>query len=180
MVEDDAQRAALTSPVRLELIEHLAAIGPASVRDLAARVGSTTHALHYHVRQLRDVGLLVPAGSRRSGARDETLYDLIAERIEISMDSSHGAQAGIKTARTILRKAERDFTAIAEAAPERLEAGDGMACRARARLSRGAHKEVLQHLAAIDRIFQRELKREHPPQARTEAFTMTVVFVPEV
>ena len=96
------------------------------------------------------------------------------------MDTDEGAEAGVKTIRTILRRAERDFRAIAEAAPERLEAGDGIACRARARLSRGAHKEVLRHIAAIERIFNQELRREHPPQARTENFTMTMVFVPEV
>ena len=180
LVTDQAQRAALASPARVEVIEHLCVIGPASVRELADRIGVSPHALHYHVRRLRDVGLLVAAGSRKSGPRDEALYDIVADRIEIAVDAGAGAAAEARTVRTILRRAERDFTAVATTAPERLEADEGRASRARARLSKGARKQVIRHLEAIDGIFADQIRRDHPPQAHTEPFTLTVVFVPEV
>ena len=69
LVEDEAQRDALTSPVRQEILEHLVQIGPSSVRDLADRLERTPHALHYHVRRLLEVGLIAHTGSSKSGRR---------------------------------------------------------------------------------------------------------------
>jgi DNA-binding transcriptional ArsR family regulator len=178
-IKDDTQRAALRSPVRIEILEHLALMGPASVRDLADRMGSSPHALHYHVRQLRDVGLLRVTGSRKSGSRDEALYDAVADRLEISADGEGGGESVGHAARSILRRAERKFAAVADTAPERLEAGDGFAGLSRARISKTAHKEVVRHIKAIEAIFAEEFRREPPPQARTEMYGFTYVLCPE-
>jgi DNA-binding Lrp family transcriptional regulator len=182
LIENPAQQAALTSPLRLELLEHLVVIGPASVRDLAARMERTTHALHYHVRQLVEAGVVEQTGSRKSGPRDEAIYDVVAERIEVAVDTSLRAdeRPQTKIARAVLRRAERDYAALAAADPERLGADDVYAGRLRGRLSSRARAGVMKHVRAIERIFLQELRREHPPQARLEIFTATIAVLPEM
>jgi DNA-binding Lrp family transcriptional regulator len=181
IIEDPARQAALTSPVRLELLEHLGVIGPASVRDLATRMERTTHALHYHVRQLVAAGVIEQTGSRKSGPRDEALYDVVAERFEVAVDTRRRAdeRPQVKLARAVLRRADRDYAALAASDPERLDADDVYAGRLRGRLSARARADVIKHIRAIERIFVEELRREHPPQARLEVVTATIAVLPE-
>lgn len=181
LLEEAAQREALTSPVRLELIEHLGQVGPASVRTLAERMDRSPHALHYHVRRLVEVGLVVQTGTARSGRRDEALFDVVADRFELPIEPHGGAvfESELRTVRAVLRRAERDFTALAETAPERLGGGDGFTGRLRARLSRRGRDDVMRHLRAIQRVFADELRRDHPPQTHLETYTLTTVFLPE-
>ena len=178
IVTDAAQHSALASPIRLEVLEHLGDIGPTSVRDLAKRMDRSPHALHYHMRCLTEVGLVVQAGTRKSGSRDEAVFDVIADLIEVDFESDGSFNAELKAVRAILRRAERDFTAQAAVNPERLGGNDGYAGRLRGRLSRSARDDVMRHLRAIQRIFTEE-RRDHPPQARVETYTMTTVFLPE-
>lgn len=185
-ISDPDQRAAMTSPLRLEIIEHLGAIGPASVRDLAERMQRSTHALHYHVRLLEEIGLIKRTGTRKSGPRDEALYDVAANRFELAPSRpetrERDADAELPEARTvraILRKAEREFIEALVDDPARLERDGCFAGRLRARLSATARREVERHLAAIQRIFADELRRDHPPQSRLETCTLTAVYLQE-
>ncbi len=77
------QRAALTSPLRLEILEHFLVAGPAAVDEIAARIGRAPDSLYYHLRMLVKVGLLRPRGSRKSGKRDTKLYAVVSPRIEL-------------------------------------------------------------------------------------------------
>ena len=79
----------------------------------------------------------------------------------------------------VLRLARRDYTALAESAPNRLDSPDVFAGRLRARLSVSAKNEVMKHLRAIERLFAEELVHEHPPQAKVETYSLTAVLVPE-
>ncbi|MBT8484215.1 MAG: helix-turn-helix transcriptional regulator [Phycisphaerales bacterium] len=182
LIEDPARQAALTSPVRLELLEHLGVIGPATVRDLAERMERTTHALHYHVRQLVEAGIVVQTGSRKSGPRDEAIYDVVAERIEVAIDKRRRTdeRPQVKIARAVFRRAERDYAALAAADPERLDADDVYAGRVRARMSARARAEVMKHVRAIERIFLAEMRKKHPPQTRLEILTATMAVLPEL
>jgi predicted transcriptional regulator len=177
VITDEAQRAAMTSPARLEILEHLGLVGPATVRDLAERMERSPHALHYHVRRLVEVGLMVQTGSRKSGPRDQAVYDVVADRLEVDVDDDG---LGTKTMRSMLRCVEREFEAVAATDPDRLGGKDGFTGRLRARLSIGARNDVMRHLQEIQRIFEREFRREHPPQARVETYNLTAVFLPDV
>lgn len=180
-VRDPAQREALTSPVRLELLEHLGAIGPASVRDLAARMSRSPHSLHYHVRIMEEAGLLRRTGTVKSGPRDEALFDVVANRYEI--EQSTGARgtdhAEARAIRAVLRKAEREFTDAVATDPALVHRDGCFAGRLRAQLSAKARKDIAQHLTAIQRIFAEELRRDHPPQTRLETCTLTAVYMQE-
>ncbi|MHC5114069.1 MAG: HVO_A0114 family putative DNA-binding protein [Planctomycetota bacterium] len=180
ILEDEAQQTAMTSPVRLEILEHLCVIGPATVRDIAARMDRTPHATHYHVRRLAEAGLIEQTSTRKSGPRDEALYDVVAERYEFAETPDEGIGAHERqTVRAVLRRAERDFTALADTDPERLGGREGFTGRMRARLSTGARDDVMKHVRAIQRIFTEEFRRDHPPQARVETYTCTIVVLPE-
>jgi DNA-binding transcriptional ArsR family regulator len=54
---------ALAHPVRLELIVHLMAEGPATASACARAVGDTPSNCSYHLRRLADVGLVADAAS---------------------------------------------------------------------------------------------------------------------
>jgi len=175
------QREALTSPLRLEILEHLGAVGPAAVRALAARMSRTPHALHYHVRLMEGAGLLRRTGIVKSGPRDEALYDVVADRYEIDRPSAvrEGLAPEAKTIRAVLRRAEREFTEALRSGRARSQEEGCFAGRLRARLSVKARQDVARHLAAIQRIFADELRRDHPPRARPESCTFTAVYLQE-
>src|SRR5215207_4760376 len=73
--------AALTSPVRIELIGALQTHGPASVRELAERMGRPAAGLYHHVRTLERAGVLAEAERRKLGRREEAVYTLTARRV---------------------------------------------------------------------------------------------------
>jgi DNA-binding transcriptional ArsR family regulator len=78
--------AAIASPARQELLGALGD-GPASVRELAARLGRSRQALHHHIAALVSAGLVRASGTRGRGVRKEQVYALEGERIAVR---SHG------------------------------------------------------------------------------------------
>ena len=82
-IEGEAQRRAIASPLRLEILGYFAAGRPLSVKEIAERMGRPATAIHYHVRLLEESGLLEKTGERRDGRRREAEYSMIAEAIAI-------------------------------------------------------------------------------------------------
>ena len=76
----------LTSPVRHELHQVLDLIGPASVREVAKRMGRKAETLYYHVKAMSAEGLIVVVGEGRSGRRTEKIYDVAGRPFRISPD----------------------------------------------------------------------------------------------
>ena len=156
------QRAALTSPLRLEILEHFLFAGPASVDEVAARMGRAPDSLYYHVRMLVKVGLLRPRGSRKSGKRAKTLYAVVARRIELPCRPGSAAltESTMKTMASAFRMAEREMHASLEGGrfEEQGRYRNFYAGRLRSDLSRAALAEVNRHLNAIEDIFSREFK----------------------
>ena len=62
---------ALAHPLRVQILGLLRTYGPATATGLAARLGLTSGALSYHLRQLRDGGLV---SMRRSAADGRDTY----------------------------------------------------------------------------------------------------------
>jgi predicted ArsR family transcriptional regulator len=75
------QAVCLASPVRSEAFWTFSALQPRSVAEVAKDIGKSAQSLHYHVNQLVEVGLLIPAGERQRHARTETLYVWSSENI---------------------------------------------------------------------------------------------------
>lgn len=57
-------------------------IGEGSIAEIAMAIGKTPHSLYHHMEKLQSVGLVLPAGKRRSGARIEQLYRPVAHLLQ--------------------------------------------------------------------------------------------------
>lgn len=175
------QRRAIRSPLRQELLELLDASGPCGVADLATRMGRPADRLYYHVRLLQEAGIIRPAGSRKSGKRDEILYEPAAERFEVEADGdSTDAEHLVATLRPALRRAERELGAAVRAAASDKAAleRDVYAGRMRAHLTSSQRTEVRRHLREIERIFKASSVDEPPPKARAFALTLVLAAAP--
>ncbi len=120
-IEGEAQRRAISSPLRLEILEHFSAGLLLSVREVAERMGRPATAIHYHVRLLaRERSVEEERRTPRRSTR-ETEYSMVADAIAVPGhgQSSEGGEhtLALKTTASAFRMAERDMkAALAEGA----------------------------------------------------------------
>jgi predicted ArsR family transcriptional regulator len=112
-IERPEQIAAVTSPLRLQLMDLAAALGPLSARDLARAAGKRPTAIYHHLQRLEAVGLLV--ARRESGARGRPalLYSSVAPRMRLSRAALHpeNRPALVRAGRSVAGQAARDYAA---------------------------------------------------------------------
>lgn len=168
------QIAAIGSPVRVEIAEHLRHAGSGSVKDLARVMGRSPTALHYHINALRRAGIVRVAWRRRSGKVAEAVYTLAADRILIHTRPGRtpSVRAASKTIAAGLRLALREITrALSEPCPSASGPTRNVhARRLRAALSPEGVARVNRALDELERVFVREIKKntsERPSRART-------------
>jgi predicted transcriptional regulator len=75
---------ALSSPLRHELADRIAALGPISIKDLARATGRRPTAIYHHVQKLETVGLLRAQRENGSRGRPATLYETLAPRMRLA------------------------------------------------------------------------------------------------
>lgn len=169
--------AALSSPVRLEILGELKAVGPCAIRDLAARMDRPADGLYHHIKALIKAGAVVQTGSRASGGRTEALFGLIAPRIAGALDASspRSRRAVIRAASATLRLASREFAAAIEAGE-----GSGKNRRKDIRVSRQktwlnakAVRELTELLTRIE-----ELLSKHAEAKEGRPYALTIGLVP--
>lgn len=181
VVDRPDQLAALTSPVRVQLLELFGLWGPCAVTDIAPHLDRAPDSLYYHVRKLVQVGLLELSGERRAAHRFEALYRLTADEFEIPRKAK-GPKARALTHKAIdavLRLAGREL----KSALEDDDAEDEGAARTlygrrlRARLNKTALRELNRHVTAIEQLFLKAARK--PPRANhTVAVTLVMSPVP--
>lgn len=169
----------LASPARLEVLEQLRADGPASIADLARRLGRSAHSLYYHVHALERAGLLRRRGTRRTLRRDEVVYERIADAIALAYaPSSETATAAVEASgRAVLRRAERVFArSISEGLIEcPTGESDGFVTSRKAWLTPGGIVEVRRLLRRLDAVLARESRRK-----RGRTYLLTTALSPTV
>lgn len=103
----------LGSPRRYDIVDHLAAAGPLSIRELADRIGAQPSALYHHLRQLLKVGLVVETGHRVRSRKRETLYNTRAKRMRMhrALEDPGNIDILIGVVGAMSRQADRDFQA---------------------------------------------------------------------
>jgi len=180
LVRPDQFEALVGSPARLELLEALQALGvPASVADLARRTGRRPSALYHHLRKLVAAGLVLAAGSRRSGSRDEALFTPAAREIRIEHDPADPAatRALRQGAAAVLRQAGRDYARAvgAAAAAGRALPHGALTTRTKAWLGAEDLAEVARRLKDLQ-AFMRE--RSRPGRGRLIALTTSLAELP--
>lgn len=111
IVKSHKQLLALASPGREDITDAIAVLGPCGVTELARFLGRSRHALYYHVRVLRDCGLLTETRVEEKGVKPTAHYDLpgrpILVRYDLSSPKSRRAVIGIARAR--FRAGQRGF-----------------------------------------------------------------------
>lgn len=85
LVDLDALRA-LSTAGRIELVEALMSLQPATVEELGRFLGRDPTSLYYHLRPLVDVGLVEEAGERPTARRPARLWRLAGNRLEVDPD----------------------------------------------------------------------------------------------
>lgn len=113
VLKEPAQLRALGAPASRAVFQGLLQLGKGSIKQVAALIGKTPHALYHHMEKLVAVGLVLEAGEQRSGARVEKLYRPVAHLLSTDPNNSDpdyllavadNAAAGYRQAERELRR----------------------------------------------------------------------------
>ena len=110
IVESPRHWKVMIAPVRLEVIEAMRMIAPCSIAEIAVALDRSADTLYRHIEKLRTAGVVVVAGSRRTGRRIEQVYDLVADDFRVGFkDATPRAanKAYADTVQSILKIASR-------------------------------------------------------------------------
>lgn len=105
------QVVALAALGREDIIDAAAVLGPCSISDMARFLGRSRNSLYYHVRALRDCGLLIETMVQGSGMKPTAHYDLPGRPILVRYDlgSERSRRAVIRLGRSRFRSGQRGF-----------------------------------------------------------------------
>lgn len=152
-IAEERQRAAVASPLRLEIVGLFVGTDPLAISDMADLMNRPAGSLYHHVRILEEAGILKKTGTRPKGKRHEALYIPTASRFEY--DTSSGGEEAItstvKLMATSFRMAERDLEAALRSDKRPMERPDGdfFASRLHMRASPERLAQINKHLNAV-------------------------------
>ncbi len=152
-IEDKGQRAAVASPLRLEILGLFVSADPLAISDMAALMNRTAGSLYHHVRILEQAGILKQTGTRPKGKRHEALYVPTTSRFEY--DTSSGDEdaiaSAVKLMATNFRAAERDLEASLRSDTRQMEDPDPdfYAFRLHVRASPELLAKINKHMHAV-------------------------------
>jgi DNA-binding transcriptional ArsR family regulator len=111
IVTATAQLLALASPGREDIIDAVGALGRCGVTEMARFLGRSRNALYYHVRALRDVGVLIETEVQGTGGRRTAHYDLPGWPVIVRYDltTPRTRRAVVALGRIRFRTGERGF-----------------------------------------------------------------------
>ena len=169
------QMEALASGARQEIVDVLPRLGTASVAELARALDRPADALYYHIRALQRVGLVVPAGHRRVGRRQEALYRAVAPQLELAVEprTPSRTNAAAAVVGSAMRMGIRDYKR-AIARPDVVASGphrDMWALRTTGWLTSVQVKK-------IGALIRRMLVDVSQPKGEGRLYGLTLVFAP--
>ena len=112
LISSREQLELLASSVRQEILDSLAVMGPSTMYELAESLGTPVDGLYYHVRLLKQSGLIVEEGTRATTRREAVVFRLPAKQLRLDYEVGEeirGAIADVLAA--ALKTAKRDFKA---------------------------------------------------------------------
>lgn len=148
-IERRDQLETLCSPLRQDIVDTLAQMGPASVADLAERLGRQPESLYYHVRSLLDVELLLEDGERALPRHKEKLYTTPGRTMRIRYRRSN-LHLHLRSLRATLRLGQRDLARFEPPAGGNLTLPRGG--RVTGWVSESERAQITEHLMAVVRI----------------------------
>ena len=177
-IRSSRQIRALASADRQDIVDALESGGPCSVRELAALLGRRPDALYYHIRVLREVGLLAQFDPEENGERGATV-DVVFRPLHLHYDLGDRANRdGVcRVVGAMARSAQRHFrrafrTGFAEVAGP---ARDLWAGRCQGWLSEEDTREVNRLLSRILSIMR---ARQAPTPGSAKRREITFILAP--
>ena len=112
LIRSKRQMRALAASTRQEIVDVLPRMGTVSVAELAAALARPADSLYYHLRILKQVGLVLSAGSRRLHGRREALFRAVAPELSLCYRLGERGNSREVTAiiASMLRLGIRDFS----------------------------------------------------------------------
>jgi predicted transcriptional regulator len=176
------QRAALASPLRLEILGLFTNPEPLAISDMALFMGRSAGSLYHHVGILEKAGLLLRSGTRPKGKRYEALFLPAASRIELEARSEAGDEVDlvVKTLAAAFRMVERDLAAAINDGNCKQE-GPGrnlFATRMHMRASPRLLGKLNKHLNAIEELLTAAATNESKPSPDDQHLSLTLALLP--
>lgn len=108
----EAQRKALVSPARIEIVECILHLGPQPVARIGKLLGRAPDSLYYHLKRLVKVGILKESRNADAGQRGETTYEATARGFHSECDPGDPESVEIERAGlgALLRLTERTYS----------------------------------------------------------------------
>ena len=176
-----AQRTALASPLRLEILGLFTEDEPMAISEMAALMGRSAGSLYHHVGILEKARLLQRAGTRPKGKRFEALFRPAASRVDLEAGKGgESAAFALKTMSSAFRMAERDLEAsfrcrgCVTEGPRR----NAVAFRVHLRASPKLLAGINQHLEAIEELLKIEANRSAGPSPDDQHISLTLALLP--
>jgi DNA-binding transcriptional ArsR family regulator len=165
---------ALTSAQRIEIISSLGDAGPASIAELAARLGRTPHSLYHHMETLTEAGIV--RAVREGKKKKEAIYSLTSEKILLDPDRKSPAAllAAKKSIDSALRVTSREvYEALSSDVKRDGQNRELYAVRLKGRFLPATLKSVNKHLQKIE-----EILRKQGRSSEGKLFALTIVLTP--
>lgn len=172
----------LSNPTRLRILRNLKT--PASVKELAERLGVPPTRLYYHVNLLVEAGVITVAETRKVGAMLEKRYQRTAHSFTASPRLVTGGHDPVDIARigagVVLDGARVDAEAALAAELRSAAAGDSGAFGRTGRMVRSIAHLTAEGAAEIQSMLDAVLQRLEELDVEDDGseFGMTVVFFP--
>ena len=171
------QLRAATTVIAHQVISAMERVRRATVGELAVHTGVPAGSLYYHVRKLRDAGVLLEREQRSTGGRPELVYELAGSEVVFDPEGRSPrflAELG-RVVRSRLRMVERAFLA-ALGRPDAVRKGRGRNLslhQHQARLGPGARAELYRRIEELE-----EFLVAHDEPGREDGLHVTIAVVP--
>jgi DNA-binding transcriptional ArsR family regulator len=165
---------ALASPIRQEIVTALGE-GPATVKEIATRLGRTRQALHYHIEQLVAAGIASVVGERGSGPAKERVFRISAKRIQVGAGpSGKDVDAAQAATAALLRLTQREVrSALRRERLRHSETSKIVVMRAKCRLDSRGLAQLQKLIGDIDKHLRTAGRPDRHP-----TYALTIVLAP--
>ena len=175
VIRTPRQLAVLAAAARQEIVDVLADMGKVSISEIAATLGRPADSLYFHVRALKQAGLVKPAGERFQGRRKEALYRTVAPDLWLHYEPKNAANRQAVTAivSSMLRLSVRDFRRA-------FARGDAMVSGPQRELwaLRKTGRLSLQQVAALNRSIEQVKADVSRPKGKGRLYGITILLTP--
>jgi DNA-binding transcriptional ArsR family regulator len=112
-IERPEQIRAVASPIRQEIVDRIAALGPITVHELARSLGRRRTAIYHHLKRLERVGLVRAMEFTGGRGRPALRYETVAPRMRLARAARRPRDQGLvtKAGAAAAKQAARDYAA---------------------------------------------------------------------